>query len=337
MHECETDPSCRLSIATFKGISPYLDDKKRKEIYNSILSKYFKIDVSDITTTSDLKLTLKDLDFLREIHSTGYFYIGNIQKYISAIEGLQQDFSVLESLDIALLSNIEDDKIGIALYRLYQIFEYSLVGKYNPEFAKKCLLESGESNFILAVVENKIRHFKELTDNEVISLGILHNSGIQSASILYSTCYFWGLGVEKDEEKALDIINSIKGPYTSEFYYNVATLLIETFGKEERTTIMNFLSHASELGYVKAMEKLMMIYKGTTALSEENPEKHFLYAKMAAERGSIVGLVRTGYCYAMGYGVLKSISASRPFLEIAANHGSDDAKKILTILNSNNE
>lgn len=333
--EHEMDTTCDIAMASFKGLYPFLSKDKQQEIYFSILSKYFKINVDSSTKASELKITLKDFDFVRSICTFDKISFSNIQDYPDVIESLENNYSILESTDTEYLSNVKDNEMGIALYRLHQIFEYSLCGKYNPDFASKCLSESSKLNFVLAVIEQKIQLPQNLTDKEILSLEILHNSGIQSASILLAKCYFWGLGVIQNEETALDIINSNKGPYSSELYYNVAMLLIDLYGEDEQTTIMSFLGKASKMGYVKAMEKLMMIYKGTK-LAKEDPEKHFLYAKQAAERGSIVGLVRTGYCYAMGYGVPKSITSAKPFLTIAANHGSEDAKKILTILNANN-
>lgn len=334
-NEHEVDTTCEIAIASFKGIYPFLDKDVQQEIYFSILSKYFKIDVDNSTKASDLKISLRDFDFVRSICAFDTIRFSNIPEYSNVIESLENDYSILDSTDTEYLSDVENHEMGIALYRLYQIFEYSLNGKYNPDFAHKCLVESSKLDFVLAVVEQKVQQFQKLTDKEILSLEVLHNSNIQSASILLAKCYFWGLGVIQDEEIALNIINSNKGPYNSEFYYNVAMLLIDIYGEEEQSTIMSFLRNASKMGYVKAMEKLMMIYKGTK-LSKEDPEKHFLYAKQAAEHGSIVGLVRTGYCYAMGYGVPKSISSAKSFLTIAARHGSENAKKILTILTANN-
>lgn len=294
------------------------------------------MNVCNSTKASDLRISIKDGAFLHEICSFKDIQFSNISQYLNAINCLKNNYSLLDSLDIRTLSDIEDSKTGIALYRLYQIFEYSLVGKYNPVFAKQCLSESAKSDFILAVAEEKISHKHTLSEKEILMLEILNNSDIKSASILLAKCYFWGLGVAKNERKALSIINSYKKPFNSEFYYNVAVILLEFYGDEEQSTIMNFLTNASNMGYVKAMEKLMMIYKGTQ-LAKEDPQKHFSYAKRAAEHGSIVGLVRTGYCYAMGYGISKSIPTAKSFLGIAANHGSEDAKRILTILDSSNE
>ena len=275
-----------------------------------------------------------DIPFLKSLVGFPCENKTEFSKILNILESICFDPSLLEEKDKNLLIEQANKDNAVALYRLGEIYEYSIETKQNPTFAEECYCNSAKIGFILAIFKNKIAHSMNLSDDELYIIELLHNSGIQQASLMFSEAKSKGLGCPKSPEQAVDILNCIKNSQHPYYYYLAATILMDEYGDEEKSAIYKLMKISADMGYVSAIEKMMMIYTINDFVKADSA-RHFEYAQKAAEQGSLLGITRLGYCYAMGIGVEKDIEKAKRIISIAAKRGYSDAIKLERILISN--
>ena len=243
---------------------------------------------------------------------------------------------ILLSEDIEFLETIADEGNGCALYRLGELYEYSIgpVKSYNKSLANDYYNKSVNQGFLLANVyaivnednlsENSINYIKIHLDD----LFHLKSMQIPIAYIRLSQIYFFGIGVNKDISKAVEIIEEIDYPDHPYYYYWAAKLLIDIYGEKHAKSIESHLIKAAEMGYVKAQITLMKLYSSAYILSA-NPQKSLEYAQKAASQGCVEAVTFIGKCYLNGYGVVKSRSNAKYFFSMAAKHNDKTAIELL--------
>lgn len=260
----------------------------------------------------------------------------SLKEILHTMDGIDFDYSILTDCNKDRLLQLANDNNPAALYRLGELYEFSINVTYHPIFANECYANSEKKGFILAIAKNSIENNEIINNDYCEKLKLLHNAGVEQASILLAQIYFYGLGCNMDKEKSIKILNSIHNSTHPYYYYTGATLLNEAYGEDEKKAIFKLYKIAADMGYVRAIEKIMMIYLSDDFIPR-CPEKHFEYAKKCAEQGSLIGITRLGYCYAAGLGTSKDIKQAIKVLRIAEKKNYADAVKLLNIITSNNE
>lgn len=262
-------------------------------------------------------------------------YKKDLKDLLILMEGLDFDYSILANSNKTELLQLANDDNYAALYRLGELYEFSIGVKNHLAFALECYEKSANNGFILATLKIKVEKYEKIDRANCKKLKFLHNAGVEQASILLSKIYFYGLGGEKDIEVSMNILNSVPDSTHPYYYYTGAVLLNEAYGEDEKKAIFKLFKKAADMGYVSAIEKIMMIYLDGSIVPK-CPERHFEYAKKCAEQGSLLGITRLGYCYAIGLGVTKSVEQAIKVLKIAEKRNYPDAIKLLNILESDN-
>jgi len=275
----------------------------------------------------------EDLQFLRKFIELYQYcdYKDELSNLLQVLESIGFDYSILESTDIAYLEKLANEGNGAAMFRLGEMYEFSIEVKNHSAFSIECYEKSAKLGFVLALIKNRIEYKECITDYQTEQLVMLHNAGIEQASILLAKKIFYGLGCQVDQNKSINILNCIKNSKHPYYYYSGAIMLMEAFGTEEKNAIYKLVKIAADMGYIKAIEKLMMIYT-INDFVPINHESHFEYAQKAADQGSLLGITRLGYCYASGIGTPKNIDKAITILRIAEKRNYSDAIKLLNIL-----
>lgn len=326
------------SLSLYAGMACFYQDDSKKskleDIFISYCSQHTAKDYHSMSECLDVNnFVKKDLPFIRKFRS--FYKYNNYQKELediqTVLEAVDFDYSILESTDIAYLEKLANEGNGAAMFRLGEIYEFSIGVKWNPNFSNQCYKYALEQNFVLSKVRDAIIVHYTLSMPLLKATQILLEKGIEQAIILMAQLYAYGISYERNIDISISLLNKIKTSNHSHYYYFAAQLLLDEFGEEEKKTIFLFFKKSADLGYVKAQEKLMMIYTSDIFVPQ-NPEKHFYYANLAAKQGSLSGLTRTGFCLAKGYGASKSIESAKKVLSIAAKRNYSDAIKLLKLL-----
>lgn len=329
-------------LSLFEGIYTLWDEETKKQRIEELFVSYCNkkggnrfLSINDVINKCSFNITYKS-----GINSILQYYKGPYVNYLEnkclAMDGLDFDYSILKCNDRDKLLQLANNDDAIALYRLGELYEFSIGVKNHPDFALDCYSKSANMGFILAELKEKIENNEAISDLQTEKLQLLHNAGIEQASILLAKKHFYGLGCQIDKDKSITILNCVQNSKHPYYYYTGAIMLMEAFGDEEKNAIYKLLKVAADMGYVKAIEKLMMVYT-IDDFVPHNPQKHFEYAQKAAEQGSLLGITRLGYCYASGFGVSKNTEQAIKVLKIAEKRNFQDAIKLLNILISKDE
>lgn len=246
-----------------------------------------------------------------------------------------EDIEILCNTDINYLNNLSSNGNCVAMYRLGELYEYSIGCDMNFEKAIECYQAAASVDYILAILKLELLHFlsgdisnvnriknykkdlEELIEKEVIQAIIL------AVAFSYYEIYSF---IKKDELlTTLDKVEDSDHPYA---YYLGALIINKLYGKEYVDNIITLLKKSCELGYTKAALELADIYKDGL-LTDKSAAKYIEYNKFAAKKGSPEALTNIGYCFATGFGVQKSKSNAIYYFKMAAELGDRDAIQIL--------
>ena len=326
------------ALSLYDGTSCFYQDDSRKvkleSIFISYCSQHTARNFHSMTESLDVKYFAKeDLPFIRKFRNLYQYdsYQKALEEIQTVLEAVDFDYSILESTDIAYLEKLANEGNGAAMFRLGEIYEFSIGVNWNPDFSNQCYKYARKQDFILSEVRDVCTKHSSVDKTSLAAIELLSEQGIEQAIILMAQMRAYGIGCEGSIDEAISLLNKVKVSCHPYYYYFAAQLLLEEYSEEERKTIFLFLKKSADLGYVKAQEKVMMIYVSDIFVPQ-NPESHFYYAKLAAMQGSLSGLTRTGLCLAKGYGISKSIGGAQKVLSIAAKRNYPDAIKLLKIL-----
>ncbi len=246
-----------------------------------------------------------------------------------------QECQILESTDISYLEELACLNDSYALFRLGELYEYSIVAEYDLDKAKAYYEKSMKGNCCLAIIKTEIdkykedKHYnKEKIEEQIEELQrLFENNNCQS--ILYSV-ELSHLGIynllEKDELLAiLDIVEDSNHPYA---YYLGANIIIDCYGNKYPSKIIELLEKSANLGYVSAQLLLADIYKEGTIVSKSS-EKCIKYNKLAAAQGCADAFTNLGICILEGFGMKKSKEKAIEMFKMAAELGDKDAQSFL--------
>lgn len=321
----------------YEGNAEFWDEKEREKWLDSIFLSYCSIrNGEQYSKTTDAinnySFNLNDRKFLLAYlpHAPKEVYY-TLKRKVDILNSINFDYSILENDDSSKLIELANNDNPVALFRLGELYEYSIGVKSNQKFAEECYDNSEKYGFVLAIYKKKLSQGILFTNDELYIIELLHNSGIQQASFILAEIYWKGLGSSKSIDLACDIMNSIVDSHHPFYYYLASMILLDGYGSEEKTAIFKLLKRAADMGYIKAQEKVMMIYT-INDFVPANPKLHFEYAKKAAEQGSMSGITRVGYCLAKGYGIPQSKEQAKKILAIAVKKNYKDAITLMNIL-----
>lgn len=310
-----------------EGTSCFWNDElkieKLENIFISYCSKHTGRNLHSMKECLNLEnFTKEDLPFIRKFRK-----VYNVEKYgcnldyiQNVLESVDFDYSILEATDIPSLEKLAESGNAAAMFRLGEIYEYSMGVKWNKELSEKYYLKSERLRFTLAILRNHIDLYLKYKDalNSMINLGVVQS---------FLPKIKW-LCNNEEIVKALDIINEI-GPIHPALLFLKAFLLLETKG--DVNTIEDALRMSADKGYIKAQELLCELYlKGN--IIKENPNKHAHYAEQAMLQGSPYGTFSMALCYLKGYGLQKSSKVALMLIDRAENLGWPEAIKIKKLL-----
>ena len=198
-------------------------------------------------------------------------YKKDLKDLLILMEGLDFDYSILANSNKTELLQLANDDNYAALYRLGELYEFSIGVKNHLAFALECYEKSANNGFILATLKIKVEKYEKIDRANCKKLKFLHNAGVEQASILLSKIYFYGLGGEKDIEVSMNILDSVPDSTHPYYYYTGAVLLNEAYGKDEKKAIFKnlysvFLYKASSVLLNATDNILISIIVGTIAV-----------------------------------------------------------------------
>ena len=268
----------------------------------------------------------EDLPFLRKFIELYQYcdYKEELSNLLEVLESIDFDYSILESTDIAYLEKLANEGNGAAMFRLGEIYEYSIGADYDGEKVSHFYSLSLKYNFILAVISFSFNNDSILKENEIVALRKLSDLHVESAIVRLSQVLYTGFSMPKDIEAALGIIEEIYEPLNSYTYYWGAKMVIDLYGAEQKESIEKLLCQSADMGYVSSQLLLIDMYQGGYII-DKDPAKAALYAKKAAEQGCIKAITKLGIFYIKGFGVSRSIPHGKKLLEISSKHNDMEA------------
>lgn len=316
-----------------EGTSCFWNDElkieKLENIFISYCSKHIGRDFHSMKECLNLEnFTKEDLPFIRKFRK-----VYNLEKYgnkldeiQSVLESVDFDYSILEATDIPYLEKLAEDGNAAAMFRLGEIYEYSIGTIFDSDKSMSYYNES--SNFILTKVYNLIKEEKEEIDsNDIESLKQLYSLNVTQA-VLYGAILQYKSIYKFDSKNILEILDKIEYSNHPYAYYWAAKLIRKQYDKKYLASYVELMGKSADLGYLEAIKSLSNDYLEGTYLNED-AHKHIEYCKKAVAQSDIDSIVDLGVCFATGYGVQKSKQRAIEFLKFAAELGSNEAVAFL--------
>jgi len=322
-----------LSLGLCKSIDNEIRKKEYlQKVFITYCQRYSK-DVSLMAEALQLECFTKiDLPFLKEFIGTYEYddFRKEIEDIIEFLLPLDFDYSILEMMDIDKLKSLANAGNAVAMFRLGEIYEYSIGVDYNIMNANRYYSLALSMKFILAEVYAAFQqdNTEFLIKPYLKGLQHLGLQGIESAIIRLSQLYFNGCGVTEDKEYAIQLVEQIddmKNPYS---LYWGAKMVIDSLGEEQAESIEELLIKSAEIGYIKSQILLMDLYR-VGYLVDKDPKKSVAYAQKAAKQGCIPAITRLGEFYATGFGLTRSIEYAKDLLKLSADNNDEEAIDIL--------
>lgn len=323
------------ALPLFEGSSElFSTDERKKKLEDIFIAYVQKLSGGETPTmrsalSSDV-FSKEDISFVRKFIQLYKYedYAAELKELLTVLEYIDFDYSILESTDIPYLEKLAEEGSGAAMYRLGEIYEYSIGVTWNEAISSIWYKHASELGFIFSVVACSLENEYAIGNTELRSLNLLSCRVVEQATLFLSMIWLKSQGIDG----AIKLLNTVQNSRHPLYYYWCAELLLNEYGTEEKNSVYKMLKLAADLGYVKAQEKLMMIYT-VNSFVPENPKLHFYYASLAAKQGSLSAITRMGYCFITGYGVEKSIEQAKKILIIAYRRNYPDAVKLMNILN----
>ncbi len=319
----------------YEGSARLWEEPVKKKAIEDVFITYCSIRSNRNFRSMDECVSLKlfskeDLPFIKKFRAT--YKNSSHQKELEIIQNvlntLDFEYSIMNSTDVTYLNELSKDGNGAAMFRLGEIFEYSInVERYDAIKSTKYYNDSLNKGFILASLyavihdesKDSIRRF---TSEELYVLNTLHNLGVITASIFLSQYYYYG--PEKDDAKVIKYLEDAPDTEHPYLYFWAAKVLMDLHGMKEERSIEYNLEKSANYGYIEAQTSLMSWYE-----KKGNKEKVAKYAEMAAKQGSLKGISKLGYCLLMGFGTYKDMNRGVEMLKFASQKGDQNALEIL--------
>lgn len=189
--------------------------------------------------------------------------------------------------------------------KAFQCFEESASKDYaQAQFVSGLYYLYGDSSIGLESDWNKA--FKYFSDSS--------EAGFSAAMSLLSICYCDGLGVEKDEKKAIELASNFQNDESAYSNYALGYIYYRCNTLKDYNLSRQYLEKAKE-AIPNAYNLLSIIYlkQKKYALSFENAEK-------SAQEENPIGLLLLAHFYDNGYGVRENSAIAKMYISKAIGH-----------------
>lgn len=319
------------ALPLFEGSSElFSTDERKKKLEDIFIAYVQKLSCGETPTmksalSSDV-FSKEDISFVRKFIQLYKYedYAAELKELLTVLEYIDFDYSILESTDIPYLEKLAENGSGAAMYRLGEIYEYSIGVNYSDEKSSYYYTLSLEKNFILGKISYLFNNDDLLNSIEITSLKYLCGRQVEAAIVRMSQMLYTGFSVAKDIESALEIVEDIYEPLNSYTYYWGAKMVIDLYGAEQKESIEKLICQSADMGYVSSQLLLIDMYQ-SGYIVDKDPAKAALYAKKAAEQGCIKAITKLGIFYIKGFGVSRSVPYGKKLLEISSKHNDIEA------------
>lgn len=319
------------ALPLFEGSSElFSTDERKKKLEDIFIAYVQKLSGGETPTmrsalSSDV-FSKEDISFVRKFIQLYKYedYAAELKELLTVLEYIDFDYSILESTDIPYLEKLAEEGSGAAMYRLGEIYEYSIGVNYSDEKSSYYYTLSLEKNFILGKISYLFNNDDLLNSIEITSLKYLCGRQVEAAIVRMSQMLYTGFSVAKDIESALEIVEDIYEPLNSYTYYWGAKMVIDLYGAEQKESIEKLICQSADMGYVSSQLLLIDMYQ-SGYIVDKDPAKAALYAKKAAEQGCIKAITKLGIFYIKGFGVSRSVPYGKKLLEISSKHNDIEA------------
>ncbi len=316
-------PGKMLSI--FEGSAMIWDKCIRKQNLEHIFISYASkisgesfISMSEAITTDSF--TKNDKPFVAKFIKLYKYddYKTELAELLDFLNAIDFDYSILDSTDISYLESLANNGNAAAMYRLGEIYEYSIGVKYNVEQSEKYYSMAEDYGFIISKIKANTldkfnRHTTALITSKIIPIIVF-----KANTLLDQINY----------REARSLLNKCESNHPAYLVLVAKTHIAMgcSIDKIERPLI-----DAANLGYIKAQELLCELYKNKEILPE-NPRMHMHYAEKAMQQGSPNATYAMAMCYLKGYGIQQSRKAALLLLNKAVELNCEDAIRLKTIM-----
>lgn len=319
------------ALPLFEGSSElFSTDERKKKLEDIFIAYVQKLSGGETPTmrsalSSDV-FSKEDISFVRKFIQLYKYedYAAELKELLTVLEYIDFDYSILESTDIPYLEKLAEEGSAAAMYRLGEIYEYSIGVNYSDEKSSYYYTLSLEKNFILGKISYLFNNDDLLNSIEITSLKYLCGRQVEAAIVRMSQMLYTGFSVAKDIESALEIVEDIYEPLNSYTYYWGAKMVIDLYGAEQKESIEKLICQSADMGYVSSQLLLIDMYQ-SGYIVDKDPAKAALYAKKAAEQGCIKAITKLGIFYIKGFGVSRSVPYGKKLLEISSKHNDIEA------------
>ena len=236
--------------------------------------------------------------------------------------------TVLLSEDIDFLNEMAETGNSYALFRLGEIFDFSIGVDLDEQKAESFYSESLKKGNCLALCRESLVSGKNASNLPLKTLSDLFKLEIPQAIIYSVALSYYKIANLLDEDEWLDTLDRVEDSDHPYAYSLGAEIIYNVYKTQYIEKVIELLSRASELGYTKASLKLATLYKENNYGAKPASE-YIKYSKRAADKGSSEGILNLAICHITGYGVERSKQAAKKLLTIAAEMGNEDAIELL--------
>ena len=313
----------------YNGSAVFWDDRTKESELESIfwayISKRNLIDARtlDVVLDSDV-FTIYDLPFIKAFLScmTNKSHYKKLDSAIRFLESIDYNYSVLLLSNKEKLEALAEENGAEALYRLGELYEYSIGVNWNDSLSEAYYRKSAEQGFPLASI--KLNN-GNITDNELDILSKLRNvSVIQATDLLFD---FW---MKKKQYNMILMEGLINTRHPGVLYKYSCALLKEGTRNDYAEKL---LRKTADLGYVCAIELFLKISKERN-LFKDDPTQFFAYAQKGMIQKSPYATYCVSMCFLEGYGVAQSTNTALDYLKEAIKLESNEAIELNNVLSN---
>lgn len=323
------------AIPLFEGSSTLFNDIERKKKLEEIFISYVKklSGQDNLTMRAALSsnlFTKKDVHFVRKFRELYKYddFASNLHELLDELEFMDFDYSILDSTDISYLKNLASDGNGAALFRLGELYEYSIGVDYDEDIFKEYYKSSLKAKFVFAYVRDGIIN---KNDSLTYFLRVIQGIPVVQSNIFLAKAH----NIHIEGYDSIDTAMSLLDEYSENPHpyipYLAAKIVKENFGIDQSALYEDLLIRSANSGYVMAQTELMECYMSGEYL-DENPKKCYEYAQKAALQGHPDGLFAMALCLIKGYGTNANLSRGKDIMKMAAERGHSDAIEIINNL-----
>lgn len=253
------------------------------------------------------------------------------------IQEEEKESDILNSRDIELLKKLSNEGNAVAMFRLGEVFEYSINTEYDFGESKYYYQMALKKNYPLAICKNAIDKVV-IDERQTIDFHVL-NSCLESLNqlcdenicqaIIYSVALsYYKLANLYDDNELLNVLDTVENSVHPYAFYLGGEIVKEKYGKEYIPKVIELFEKSAEMGRVESYLALADLYYDGIFV-QKSAQQYIFYNKTAAKLGCVNALTRIAICYVEGFGVPKSKAKAVETFKMAAELGDEDAIQIL--------